>query len=165
MKFHLKHAAVALAAVAAPAHAQGFVDPAMIEHEVAAFLGVSPQDAGTAFLPVDRRLRLAQCAQPLSLGWQGTRRDSILVQCPQAGGWKLYVRVMGQASAQAAAVPVVKRGESVTVTVRAQGFSVSQEGQALENGAIGEWVRIKVGKDKEMRAQVLRPGAVGMNML
>ena len=36
---------------------------------------------------------------------------------------------------------------------------MSQEGQALDAGAVGDWIRIKVGKDKEMQAQVLRPGA------
>ena len=163
MRMHLS--AMALAAIAAPVAAQGFADPASIDAEVAAFLGVSPADAGSSFIPVDRRLRLATCAQPLALGWQGTRRDSVVVQCPQTGGWKLYVRLMGQSMApQAAAAPVIKRGDSVTVTVKARGFSVSQEGQAMEAGAVGEWIRIKVGKDKEMQGQVTRPGAVVMTM-
>jgi len=166
MKIRFSHAALAAAALATPALAQGFADPAMIDQEVATFLGVSPADAGRAFIPVDRRLKLADCAAPLSIGWPGTRRDSVLVQCPQVGGWKLYVRTMVQSAAgQTAAVgPVIKRGDVVTVTVKARGFSVSQEGQALDAGAVGDWIRIKVGKDKEMQAQVLRPGAAVMTM-
>lgn len=150
--------ALSCAAIAVPAAAQSVADPRLIDLEVAAFLGVAPSAAGTAFTPVDRRLRLAACAAPLSLGWQGTRRDSVLVQCP--GGWRLFVRVAGQAAAAEASAPMVKRGDAVTVTVRGSNFSVSQAGQALENGASGEWVRVKVGKDTELRAQVLRPGAV-----
>jgi flagella basal body P-ring formation protein FlgA len=52
----------------------------------------------------------------------------------------------------------------VIVTVKARGFSVSQEGQALDGGAVGDWIRVKMGKDKEMQAQVLRPGAAVMTM-
>jgi flagella basal body P-ring formation protein FlgA len=165
MKIRFSHAAIALAASAAPAFAQGFADPASIDQEVAVFLGVSPADAGKAFIPVDRRLKLTACAEPLAIDWPGSRRDSVVVQCPQAGGWKLYVRTIGQGSVQAAAAaPVIKRGDVVTVTVKARGFSVSQEGQAMEAGAVGDWIRIKVGKDKEMQAQVLRPGAAVMTM-
>ena len=165
MKIRFNHAALALAAMAVPAHAQGFADPAAIDQQVAAFLGVSPADAGKAFIPVDRRLKLADCGAPLAIDWPGTRRDSVIVQCPQAGGWKLYVRTMGQAAAaQATAGPVIKRGDLVTVTVKARGFSVSQEGQALDGGAVGDWIRIKVSKDKEMQAQVLRPGAAVVTM-
>jgi flagella basal body P-ring formation protein FlgA len=165
MKIRSSHALLALAAISAPAFAQGFADPAAIDADVAAFLGVPPTDAGRAFIPVDRRLKLATCAEPLAVDWPGSRRDSVLVQCPQAGGWKLYVRTIGQSAGQgASAGPAIKRGDVVTVTVKARGFSVSQDGQALENGAVGDWIRIKVGKDKEMQAQVLRPGAVSMTM-
>ena len=166
MKTRFSHAALALATIAAPAFAQGFANPVAIDQEVAAFLGVSPADAGKAFIPVDRRLKLADCAAPLAIDWPGTRRDSVLVQCPLAGGWKLYVRTMGQAAAggSVATGPVIKRGDVVTVTVKAHGFSVSQEGQALEGGAVGDWIRIRVGKDREMQAQVLRPGAALVTM-
>lgn len=166
MKTRFSHALVALAALSVPAQAQTFLDPSTIDMEVAAFLGVPASDAGSAFIPVDRRLKLASCAAPLAVDWPGTRRDSVLVQCPQAGGWKLYVRTIGQtATAQApAAAPVIKRGDVVTVTVKARGFTVSQEGQAMEAGAVGAWVRVKVGKDKEIQAQVLRPGAVVMTL-
>ncbi|OYW44832.1 MAG: hypothetical protein B7Z08_02035 [Sphingomonadales bacterium 32-68-7] len=158
MTFRSTCLAFALAALAVPAAAQSFADPRLIDLELAAFLGVAPSEAGRAFTPVDRRLRLEPCAQPLALGWQGARRDSVLVQCP--GGWRLYVRVAGQPAAAQASAPMIKRGDAVTVTVRGGGFSVSQSGQALENGASGDWVRIRVGKDTELRAQVLRPGAV-----
>jgi flagella basal body P-ring formation protein FlgA len=160
MKISMSLLALALAGAAAPTMAQGFADPAEIDREVAAFLGVPPAQAGSAFVPVDRRLRLAQCVQPLVMDWQGTRRDSILVQCP--GVWKIYVRTVGQTSA--AAVVAVKRGQPVSVSVRGSGFTVSQTAQALENGAVGDWVRIRVGKDGEVQARVTRPGAVSIDL-
>jgi flagella basal body P-ring formation protein FlgA len=160
MKNSMSLLALALAGAAAPAFAQGFADPAEIDREVAAFLGVSASQSSAAFVPVDRRLRLAQCAQPLSLDWQGTRRDSVLVQCP--GVWKIYVRTAGQAGAPA--VDAVKRGQPVSVSVRGAGFTVNQTAQALENGAVGDWVRIRVGKDGEVQARVTRPGAVSIDL-
>ncbi|MDD3800077.1 MAG: flagella basal body P-ring formation protein FlgA [Novosphingobium sp.] len=164
MTVRISHAALALAACCAtPAYAQGFEDPAAIDRQVASFLGVDPMQAGGAFVPVDRRLRLNACAAPLDLSWYGTRRDSVLVQCPQRGGWKIYVRVLG-ASAGPVAAPAVERGDAVTVTLRGPGFSVSQSAEALEGGAVGEWIRVRVGKTGEMQAQVLRPGAVGMDL-
>ena len=167
MNFRLTCAAAALAACALsapmPALAQGFENPQAIDQQVAAFLGVGPAAAGTAFVPVDRRLRLAPCATQLALSWFGNRQDSVLVQCPQPGGWKVYVRTMGAMGGPVAA-PVINRGDAVTVTLNGPGFSVSQAAQALENGAVGEWVRVRVGKDSEMQAKVLRPGAVGMNL-
>lgn len=164
MIFRTSFAALGLMGLSAPAIAQNFTDPALIDREVASFLGMSPTLAGTAFVPVDRRLKLTNCAQPLSTGWQGTRRDSVLVQCPQPGGWKVYVRLVGQPAAEQAQQAAVKRGQAVTVTLRGSGFSVSQSAQALEDGATGDWIRIRVGKETEMQAEVLRPGAVGVNL-
>ena len=160
MKNSMSLLALALAGVAAPAVAQGFADPAEIDREVAAFLGVSAGQAGAAFIPVDRRLRLAPCAQPLALDWQGTRRDSVLVQCP--GVWKIYVRTTGRQ--RAAPVDAVKRGQPVSVSVRGAGFTVSRTAEALENGAVGDWVRIRLSRDNEMQARVTRPGAVSIDL-
>ncbi|HTM95196.1 MAG TPA: flagella basal body P-ring formation protein FlgA [Croceibacterium sp.] len=160
MKNSMSLLALALAGAAVPALAQGFADPAEIDREVAAFLGVPAAQAGSAFIPVDRRLRLASCAQPLALDWQGTRRDSVLVQCP--GIWKIYVRTAGPAAALA--VAGVKRGQPVSMSVRGTGFSVSQTAQALEDGAVGDWVRVRVGKDSEVQARVTRPGAVSIDL-
>lgn len=163
MTFRLTCALAALAACATTAHAQGFENPEAIDQQVGAFLGVGPAGAGTAFVPVDRRLRLTACATPLALSWFGTRQDSVLVQCPQAGGWKIYVRTIGMSGGPAAA-PAINRGDAVTVTVNGAGFSVSQAAEAMESGAVGQWVKIRVAKDSEMQAKVLRPGAVGMDL-
>lgn len=156
-------AILAFAAWATPAMAQPFADLSAIDREVANFIGVNPNASGGAFAPVDRRLKLMACNLPLNLAWQGARRQTVLVQCPSPGGWKLYVPVYG-ASVGQVAQPVVARGDAVSVTLSGPGFSVSQSAEALEAGAVGEWVRVRVGKTTELRAQVLRPGAVGMDL-
>lgn len=154
------------ATVPASANAQAFQNLDAVDRQVAAFLGQSADSAGATFVPVDRRLRLATCAAPLALSWYGTRQDSVLVRCPDVSGWRVFVRVQGAVGAApaAAAVPAVSRGEPVTVTVRGTGFSVSQAGEAMENGAVGQWVRVRMNKTNEMRAQVLQPGTVRVDM-
>ena len=60
--------------------------------------------------------------------------------------------------------PAINRGDAVTVAVTGAGFSVSQPAEALEAGPVGGWIRVRGtnGKNQIMRAQVLRPGLVGV---
>jgi flagella basal body P-ring formation protein FlgA len=158
-------AAAALAApvVAAPSP---FTDLASVDNAVAAFTGQPIGVPGGAATPVDRRLRLARCNAPLALSWRGDRHDSILVQCPDAGGWRLYVAVSGNSQpgfGLGAAAPVVSRGDMVTIALTGDGFSVSQPGEALEGGAVGSWIRVRTAaKADPMRARIVRPGLVEM---
>jgi flagella basal body P-ring formation protein FlgA len=169
MRFPVLPLALALSGVlAAPAYGGQFTDLALIDMEVARFTGAGIGQPGGASLPVDRRLHLAACRQPLALGWNGQRRDSVIVRCPDAGGWRLFVAVIGGASGTmggpAAAVPqanAVTRGEAVTISAAGTGFSVSQPGEALEAGAVGAWIRVRpAGKPDAIRARIVRPGLV-----
>ncbi|MDE2563875.1 MAG: flagella basal body P-ring formation protein FlgA [Sphingomonadales bacterium] len=147
-------AVIGLAASPALATAPGFASLDAIDAQVSAF-------AGGMAAPVDRRLKLAVCVAPLVLSWPGARRDTVLVRCPDPGSWRLYVPVVGGVPVAEAEAPAVQRGEAVTVTVRGDGFSVSQPGEALEPGAIGAWIRVRPGDRKDaVRAQVVRPGLV-----
>lgn len=157
--------ALLLAATALPAqaHAGGFADLAAVDREVAAFTGVPQGQPGGAVLPVDRRLKLAPCAAPLALSWHTARRESVVVQCPDPGGWRLFVPVLMAQGAFAA--PVIARGEAVTISVSGDGFTVSQPGEALEPGAEGAWIRVRpvksgTVKGEPLRARVIRPGLV-----
>ncbi len=151
--------------------AAGFADLDSIDRQVAAFTGAPVGAPGGAMMPVDRRLRLRDCNAALAVTWNGMRRDSLQVQCPEAGGWRIFVQ-LASATFGAAAAPVpmaVSRGDAVTIAVSGDGFSVSQPGEALEAGAIGSWIRVRPvsstaaisasGKDT-MRAQIMRPGLV-----
>ncbi len=154
------------ALAAAPAAAQsGYVDLAAVDRAVDQFTGVPQGAPGGAALPIDRRLKLAPCRTALALGWYGARRDTVEVACPMAGGWKLYVPLAGSAIG-AAAAPLITRGDAITVAVRGDGFAVSQPGEAMESGAEGAWIKVRtLGPNAPvLRAKVLRPGLVGIDL-
>jgi flagellar basal body P-ring formation protein FlgA len=159
-----------VASSASPALAATFADLAVLDGEVAAFTGAPQGAPGGAALPVDRRLRLAECSGPLALSWYGSRRETVLVECAAPGGWKVYVPLRSVAvGTAAAAAPVVARGDAVTVLVSGAGFAVSQPGEAMEPGALGAWIRVRSAGGKGepvraqvLRAQVLRAGVVGI---
>ena len=142
------------------AQAEGLHDPAAIDRDVAAFTGQPIGAAGGAARPVDRRLRLAACAAPLALSWRGDAHASILVECPDPGGWHIFVAMSGLARTTPAG-PVIERGQSVTVAITGDGFSVSQSAEALESGAVGAWIKVRTqAKSDPLQAQVVRPGLV-----
>ena len=147
---------------AGPALAQGgFTDPAAIDAAVADFTGHAIGASGGASLAVDRRLRLTPCRSPLAVTWRGVRRDSVLVECPDPGSWHLFVPLRAEAPAASA----ILRGEAVAIVVSGDGFAVSQPGEALDTGAVGEWIRVRSVRDgsakgEPIRARITRPGEV-----
>lgn len=152
--------------LATPAMAQEsrYADPAHIDAEIAAFTGATIGAPGGARHPVDRRLRLAQCTQPLALAWHGRGADMVRVECHVGAGWRVFVPVnRGSTTASGANVAsqpqiVVERGQVMTIVVEGRGFAVSQQGEALEDGAIGSWIRIRPEGNREViRAQIRTP--------
>ena len=151
--------ALSLVLTAAP-----FADLAVIDREVALFAGAEAEA-----MPLDPRLRLRPCRSPLALSWRGGRRETIVAECPDAGGWRLFVPMRGGGAAGPGAAPAVNRGDAVTIAVSGPGFSVSQPGEALEAGAPGAWIRVRGlnaparGQSAQpLRAQVVRPGLVSL---
>jgi flagella basal body P-ring formation protein FlgA len=158
-------ASAAALGMAAPVSAAGFADPAEIDRVVAEFTGAPTGSQGGARLPVDRRLKLSLCQAPLALEWYGRTRDTVLVRCPVSGGWRIFVPVeTGPAAAKAE--KVVARGEGVSIAVQGRGFVLSRQGEALESGAVGEWIRVRPAGTKRdtIRARILQPGKVGMEL-
>ncbi|WP_353226589.1 flagella basal body P-ring formation protein FlgA [Novosphingobium sp.] len=158
---HLPVAVLACCLALSPAaHAAAIEDPAAIDRELATFTGAPVGAPGGAARVVDRRLRLNACVAPLALSWHGDAHASVVVECPDAGGWHIYVAVAGN-TRQTAAAPVIERGQAVTVAVTGDGFSVSQPAEALESGAVGAWIRVRTqAKADPVQAQVVRPGLV-----
>lgn len=158
---------MSIAAAILLAGSSATIDLAVIDSAVAGFTGAAIGVPGGAMTAVDRRLRLKPCAAPLALSWRGARRDSVLVQCPDAGGWKLFVPVRARPAAVPAEAepPAVTRGDSVSIVVQGAGFSISRPGEALESGSAGVWIRVRPdtanprGGDT-FRARVIRPGVV-----
>ncbi|MBI1402530.1 MAG: hypothetical protein GC147_04895 [Porphyrobacter sp.] len=142
------------------AQSQGVTEPAAIDRAVEAFTGAAPGTPGGARSPADPRLRLAACAGPLAVAWHGTTRRSVSVECPGPQAWRIFVAVDGAAgAAEAPAAPAIKRGDALTVMVRGRGFSVQQAAEAMENGAVGEWIFVRTARKAEpLRARIERPG-------
>lgn len=140
--------------------AAGAANLASIDNAVAAFTGQPIGVPGGAAQVVDRRLRLAACSAPLALAWHGSAQTSVLVSCPDAGGWRVFVPTV-QARRDEPAAIAVARGEGVTITVAGEGFSVSQPGEAMDAGAVGAWIRVRTNaKADPVRARIVRPGLV-----
>jgi flagella basal body P-ring formation protein FlgA len=62
-----------------------------------------------------------------------------------------------------AAVPLVRRGERVTVESGGRGFRVSREGEALEPGGLGDSVRVQLDRRTVIDARVSGTGRVTAN--
>jgi flagella basal body P-ring formation protein FlgA len=142
------------------AEARGMTDPAMIDRAVADFTGVAIGAPGGARAATDTRLQLAPCAGSLAVSWHTAARNAVQVECPGPVSWRIFVAITpasGAAAAQAA--PAVKRGDALTIMVRGRGFSVQQQGEAMEAGAVGDWIEVRTNRKGEpLRARIERPG-------
>ncbi len=149
---------------AAQGQAPAYTDPRAVDAAIADFVGAANGEPGGARHVVDRRLKLSVCSAPLALDWHGKRRDTVKVGCPDRGGWQIFVAIApaaGEAGEQAETVPIVNRGDAVSIMVRGNGFSVTQAGEALEGGAAGDWIRVRPTETRDaLHARVERPGLV-----
>ena len=149
----------------APAQAQGqaMTDPASIDRAVAAFTGAAIGAPGGARVPTDPRLRLSGCGGPLAVSWHTAARTAVQVECPGPTSWRIFVAITplggNPGSAAARPAPAVKRGDAITVMVRGPGFSVQQPGEAMEAGAVGDWIVVRTARKADpLRARIERPG-------
>ena len=143
------------------AQARGMTDPAMIDRAVAAFTGAATGAPGGARGPSDARLQLAACAAPLAVSWHTAARTAVQVECPGPTEWRIFVAVTPAAGAPGAvrAAPAIKRGDALTIMVRGRGFSVQQAGEAMQAGAVGDWIDVRTSRKGEpLSARIERPG-------
>jgi flagella basal body P-ring formation protein FlgA len=156
-----------IAAFAAPAVAgDAIIDHASIDQAIQSFTGSQIGAVGGARAPIDRRLRLAACSDVV-INWRNPRQDTLVLTCREGPSWKLFVPVVTDGSGPAkpadSGAQGIARGDVVTVQVKGDGYSVSQGGEAMEDGAVGSWIKIKLpGKGDVLSAQVVRPGLVVM---
>jgi flagella basal body P-ring formation protein FlgA len=144
-----------------PAEARGLTDPAMIDRAVAEFTGAAIGAPGGARVATDPRLQLAACAGSLSVSWHTAARNAVQVECPGPTSWRIFVAIAPSTGNAAAGkpAPAVKRGDAITVMVRGRGFSVQQPGEAMEAGAVGDWIEVRTSRKGEpLRARIERPG-------
>lgn len=144
-----------------PAHARGVTDPAAIDQAVAQFTGAAIGTPGGARLATDQRLQLAPCGGRLGVSWHNPARTAVQVECPGPQSWRIFIAIAPTSGAPAAAkaTPAVKRGDALTILVRGRGFSVQQPGEAMEGGAVGDWIFVRTTRKAEsLRARIERPG-------
>ena len=143
------------------AQARGIADPAAIDRAVEAFTGAAIGAPGGARTPADPRLQLAACGGALAVSWHTPARTAVQVECPGPANWRIFVAINRDAGAPGAAkpAPAVKRGDALTVMVRGRGFSVQQPAEAMESGAVGDWIFVRTSRKAEaLRARIARPG-------
>lgn len=149
-------------ASAGDASLRGFTNPAEIDRAVEEFTGAKIGEVGGARLPADRRLRLASCGAPLKVKWHGRAQTIVRVDCPDtlntSENWRIFMATSSVKPAPQI-TKVVARGDPITVIVKGRGFSVQQSAEAMEAGAIGDWIAVRTqARADAIRARIERPG-------
>lgn len=153
-------AALFLSALPAPVLAQAVEDLDRIDSRIEVMTGAAAGQPGGAIAPIDRRLKLAACPQPAGIEWSGS--DALAVRCP-AIGWRLRVGVAASHGPQGRAELSVHRGDTVEVSVQGDAFDVTTTAIALDDGAVGTSVRLKLGAGAQSSAIVTGPGTVSFS--
>lgn len=170
---------VAGVGLATPAAAQGFQDLGEIEARVVAALGAGIGEPGGPSRPIDRRLRLAACPEPLTVDEPAL--GAIAVRCPSLN-WRIRVPITQGGTAEriadsgargapeaersverpARAAPVIRRGDPVALVVQTGSFTVSRQAVAEQDGAPGQRIRVRTEQRgaQPIVGQVLADGRV-----
>lgn len=155
----------------AGAPAPEFQSTDALDRLVEQFAGAPIGQEGGARAAVDRRLKLAACADP-QLSWRSPAEDAVVIRCQGPQQWRLFVAINAlpkpaaplaptRLAAPIAAKPdlVIKRGDPIMVEAGAPGFSITREGLAMSDAAAGARVSIKVDEKRPPIAAIaLSPG-------
>lgn len=127
-----------------------FEDLDLLDARIAAF---------GAAAPVDRRLKLARCTGPADIVPAGS--NAVAVRCASAG-WRILVPL--SASPQSTAAPTIRRGDVVDLMVEGAGFSISTAATAVEDGRVGQTLRVRTGDaNPPVSGSVVAAGQVLIN--
>jgi flagellar basal body P-ring formation protein FlgA len=130
-------------ATAAPAA----IDLALLDRAAEIFAGARLGEPGGPMAPIDRRLRLSGCGASPEFSWHSDARDAIVIRCPDAKGWRIFVAVKATPMSPVAAAkaePVIRRGDPIVLVAGSEGFSVSADGTAMTDAAPGARLQVKV---------------------
>ncbi len=161
---------LALAAASPAAAAEPFQSTAMLDTIVSQFTGKPIGSEGGAKTPVDPRLKLASCAAP-QLEWRTEAKDAVVIRC-MAPGWRIFVPVNAVPRAAPAAapataapaapvkaIPVIRRGDTITIAVGANGFSITRDGVAMNDAPAGGRLMVRIDDRKPpVQAIAVEPG-------
>ena len=117
---------------------------------------------GRTATPIDRRIKLARCPEQASV--TAIDAQTLAVRCASLG-WRVRVPMSGRASATSAGfaapstAPVIRRGDTVRVTLESETFSVSYSAIANQDGRVGESIALRGNDPKTiLSAIVTGPG-------
>jgi flagellar basal body P-ring formation protein FlgA len=159
---------VGMSTAAAAQTATAFHDLDALDAEIATALGAPIGAPGGAAQPLDRRLRLAACREPMAVS--PARQGASTVSCG-TNNWRIRIAVVPTTAPSGTptaptivdqpSAPVVARGDQVRAFVVGTGFSVSTVAVAEESGTVGQRIRIRIdGRPRSTYAVVTSPGHV-----
>ncbi|MEG3181762.1 flagella basal body P-ring formation protein FlgA [Sphingomonas sp. LT1P40] len=145
-----------LAATSTPV---AFQSTEALDQLVQQFAGAPIGVEGGARAAVDKRLRLAACADP-QLSWRSAAEDAVVIRCPGPQQWRVFVAVNVLPKAAPTRAPVavaavrppapvkaesvIKRGDPIMVEAGAAGFSITRQGVAMGDAPVGGRVIVKM---------------------
>lgn len=136
----------------AAAGPDGFENLDKLEGRLVGALDADIGQPGGPAAHIDRRLKLKPCPAPVTI--DPPALGAVALRC-ETLGWRIRVpltRGAGTAAAAAAFVPVaaapaqpvaIKRGDPVELTATRDGFTVTTEAVAQEDGRIGGRIRVR----------------------
>lgn len=136
-----------ISALLLAATAPAATDLALLDRAAEIFAGARLGEPGGPIAPIDRRLRLAGCSSSPEFSWHSDARNAIVIRCPEAKGWRIFVAVKSApavATVSVKAEPVIRRGDPITLVAGSEGFAVSADGTAMTDAAPGARLQVKV---------------------
>lgn len=139
-----------------------------LDQLVERFAGAPIGAEGGARAAVDKRLKLAACEAP-QLSWRSAAEDAVVIRCQGPQQWRVFVPVNALPKAAATVIApapvaakvelVIRRGDPVMLEAGAAGFSITREGLAMADAAVGGRVLVKTDdKRPPVAAIALAPG-------
>lgn len=114
--------------------------------QIAAFAGSPPQ--------LDPQLQLAVCPAPV-VSWAATHA-AVVVDCSEPV-WRIFVPLR-----VSSAVPLIRRGDAVSVATGGTGFRVAVDGIADNDAGIGMRLRVKTAAGAHLTGIVGADGSVAL---
>lgn len=161
------HSLIALAALlAVPAHAQlsqgQTQDVGELEQMLVKTLGAEIGAPGGPAAPIDRRMRLAPCPGHIQI--DPPTMGAVAIRCTSLG-WRIRVPMLGSSAdrftPRKKTQAMVRRGDSLELIADGTAFRVSTSATALEDGDIGDRVRVTTsGKSSNLFVEVMGVGQV-----
>jgi flagellar basal body P-ring formation protein FlgA len=141
----------------APLRAQVMEDFDLLDRRIAVALGGTAADAGLFAQPVDRRVRLARCTEPVTI--DPPALGAVAVRCASLG-WRMRVPLIGRGPAQTGEL-LVHRGDTVELVYGGAGFDLVTTATAMEDGRLGAPIRVKSPTGiANLTGRVRGPGSV-----